>query len=160
MSPSACVLTLLSALAAPACAANAPTGRADTIMLTASAALRTRVLFFLIVSPSLSLLSGCLPRRHGTSSSLYPPPLLRCNSFGLFRPTKVFRRFSADLHKQKRAVPAWWAQLFLMHSKNQTASSVFSALPASSFCLKRPLALKPGMEVDSRRLETLVLGLV
>ena len=31
---------------------------------------------------------------------------------------------------------------------------------AASFCLKRPLALKPGMEVDSRRLETLVLGLV
>ena len=45
-----------------------------------------------------------------------------------------------------------------MHIDQAVSSTFF--LPASSFCLKRPLALKPGMEVDSRRLETLVLGLV
>ena len=62
--------------------------------------------------------------------------------------------------KEKRAAPEWWVQLSAFDLKNQTASSVLAVLPASSFCLKRPLALKPGMEVDSRRLETLVLGLV
>ena len=43
--------------------------------------------------------------------------------------------------------------------RDQAVSSTLF-LPASSFCLKRPLALKPGMEVDSSWLETLVLGLV
>ena len=61
---------------------------------------------------------------------------------------------------------------FLANKKNRTgvtgtvlsvwdqavSSTLF--LPASSFCLKRPLALKPGMEVDSSWLDTLVLGLV
>ena len=39
-------------------------------------------------------------------------------------------------------------------------SAAAAARAASSFCLKRPLALKPGIEVDSSRLDTLVLGLV
>ena len=43
--------------------------------------------------------------------------------------------------------------------QDQAVSSTLF-LPASSFCLKRPLALKPGMEVDSSWLDTLVLGLV
>ena len=43
--------------------------------------------------------------------------------------------------------------------RDQAVSSTLF-LPASSFCLKRPLALKPGMEVDSSWLDTLVLGLV
>ena len=45
------------------------------------------------------------------------------------------------------------------HVWDQAVSSTLF-LPASSFCLKRPLALKPGIEVDSNRLDTLVLGLV
>ena len=61
---------------------------------------------------------------------------------------------------------------FLANKKNRTRGHGYGSqcadqavsstlfLPASSFCLKRPLALKPGMEVDSSWLDTLVLGLV
>ena len=55
-SSSACVLTLLSALAAAGCAANALTGRVEAIMHTASAALRSLVLFFLMFSSPFRLL--------------------------------------------------------------------------------------------------------
>ncbi len=65
-------------------------------------------------------------------------------------------------------------QIVLLHAskKNRTRGHGYGSqcadqavsstlfLPVSSFCLKRPLALKPGMEVDSSWLETLVLGLV
>mgnify|MGYP007066188066 CR=1 FL=1 len=59
--------------------------------------------------------------------------------------------------KQKEPHPGSRVRFSLC--RDQAVSSTLF-LPASSFCLKRPLALKPGMEVDSSWLETLVLGLV
>ena len=62
---------------------------------------------------------------------------------------------------KKSCAPSGRAQLFnAFDLRIRQLPQFLAALPASSFCLKRPLALKPGMEVDSRRLETLVLGLV
>ena len=59
--------------------------------------------------------------------------------------------------KQKEPHPGSRVRFSVL--QDQAVSSTLF-LPASSFCLKRPLALKPGMEVDSSWLETLVLGLV
>ena len=69
------------------------------------------------------------------------------------------RRLSA---KKSRLPPNTEKQL--SHARmlvdQAVSSTLLAALPTSSFCLKRPLALKPGMEVDSKRLDTFVLGLV
>ena len=112
ISPSGITSSSCSPAAAPvssACsiaAANAPTGRADTIMHAASAALRNRVLFFLIVYPSLSLLSGYLPRRRGTSSLLYPPPpYLAAIVSDFFAPPKFFAIFRHNAQPYRFAPP-------------------------------------------------------
>ena len=82
------------------------------------------------------------------------------NKIPLIMPRATRRAFQIVLcpHiRKKRTAPGVTGTVLSV--RDQAVSSTLF-LPASSFCLKRPLALKPGMEVDSSWLDTLVLGLV
>ena len=80
-------------------------------------------------------------------------------NFGISEHLRTFRYpiFTAEFGHTKRTAPGVTGTVLSV--QDQAVSSTLF-LPASSFCLKRPLALKPGMEVDSSWLETLVLGVV